>query len=126
MKARTAQANQIWALLAEFGLVIPQGIRCLFDRVPDLIFEDGGESLPGRFHFLIIRLMEHLKTLDRDVQEPEQEIQQWHRTSEASRRLEAIPGIGPLTASALVAAMESRRAGPSTRRGWLERRVDGL
>ncbi len=108
VKARTAQANQIRGLLAEFGLIIPQGIGRIYERVPGLI-EDAETALPGRFRFLIERLVEHLRAIDRQVQELEQEIQRWHRDSEASRRLEAIPGIGPLTASALVASAGDAR-----------------
>src|SRR5207247_9332362 len=48
-------------------------------------------------------LGEHLQELDRQVVALEGEIQRWHRGNDASRRLAAIPGIGSLTASALVA-----------------------
>lgn len=102
--ARSAQANQIRGLLIEFGLVIPQGIRHIYERVPDMI-EDADNALPGRFRLLIARLLEHLKELDRQVAELEREIELWHRGSEVSRRLETIPGIGPLTASALAASV---------------------
>ena len=101
--ARSAQANQIRGLMIEFGLVIPQGIRHIYERVPDMI-EDADNPLPGRFRLLIARLLEHLRELDRQVGELEREIELWHRSSEVSRRLETIPGIGPLTASALVAS----------------------
>lgn len=101
--ARSAQANQIRGLLIEFGLVIPQGIRHIYERVPDMI-EDADNALPGRFRLLIERLLQHLRELDRQVVELEHEIELWHRGSEVSRRLETIPGIGPLTASALVAS----------------------
>jgi len=101
--ARTAQANQIRGLLMEFGLVIPQGIGHIYTRVPELI-EDACNELPGRFRMLVDRLLEHLRELDRQVRELEREIEQWHRSSEVSRRLETIPGIGPMTASALVAS----------------------
>jgi len=100
--ARTAQANQIRGLLIEFGLTVPQGIRHIFERVPEMI-EDGSNDLPGLFRLVIDRLLEHLKTLDKNVTELEREIEQWHRSSEPSRRLATIPGIGPITASALVA-----------------------
>lgn len=108
VKARTAQANQIRGLLAEFGQVIPQGIRTIYERVPAII-EDAEMVLPGRFRLLIDRLLEHLKTLDLQVKELEREIQKWHRDSEPSQRLEAIPGIGPITASALVASAGDAR-----------------
>ncbi len=104
VKARTAQANQIRGLLAEFGLIIPQGIGYITSRVPELI-EDASNELPGGFRRLVQRLLEHLKELDRQVQELEMQIVVWHRQSEASRKLEQIAGIGPITASALVASL---------------------
>jgi transposase len=104
IKARTAQGNQIRGLLGEYGLIIPQGIGNIAKRVPSLI-EDATNELPGTFRVLIDRLLEHLKALDRQVAELEAQITAWHRESEASRRLEQIPGIGPITATALVATM---------------------
>ena len=102
VKARTAQANQIRGLLAEFGLVIPQGIVHIATSLPEIL-EDGENGLPGAFRQLIERLGAHLKELDRQVQELEVQIQLWHRSHPASRRLADIPGVGPITASALVA-----------------------
>jgi transposase len=104
VKARTAQANQIRGLLGEFGLVIPQGIWNVAKRVPELL-EDASNELPVPFRQLIDRLREHLKELDRQVKEFEKEIIVWHRSSDLSRKLEQIPGIGPLAASALVASI---------------------
>lgn len=104
VKARTAQANQIRGLLGEYGLIVPQGIAYLTQRVPSLI-EDACNELPGSFRLLIQRLLEHLKLLQQQVDEIESQIKAWHRSSEASRRLEQIPGIGPLTATALVASV---------------------
>ncbi|CAN7465450.1 IS110 family transposase [Cupriavidus necator] len=104
IKARTAQANQIRGLLAEYGLVVPQGIAYIALRVPDLI-EDATNDLPGTFRQLIDRLLEHLKLLDRQVNEIEAQIKAWHRDDEISRRLEQVPGIGPITASALAATV---------------------
>jgi transposase len=104
VKARTAQANQIRGLLGEFGLVIPKGICNIAKRVPELL-EDASNELPVPFRHLIDSLNEHLKELDRQVKEFEKEIIAWHRGSELSRKLEDIPGIGPLAASALVASI---------------------
>ena len=104
VKARTAQANQIRGLLAEFGLVVPQGIAYIASRVPDLI-EDATQQLTGDFRRLIDRLLEHLKVLDTQVDEIEVQIKAWHRNSEVSKRLEKVPGIGPLTATALAATV---------------------
>jgi transposase len=104
VKARTAQANQIRGLLGEYGLVVPQGIAYIAQRVPPLI-EDAENELPGSFRLLIQRLLDHLKALQDQVEEIEVQIKAWHRASEASQRLEKVPGIGPLTASALVASI---------------------
>ena len=104
IKARTAQANQIRGLLSEFGLVIPKGIGAIARALPECL-EDAENGLPGAFRALLARLGAHLKELTRQVRELEGEIQQWHRHNAASLRLEKIPGIGPLTASALVASV---------------------
>ena len=104
VKARTAQANQIRGLLGEFGIVIPQGIGHVGKRLP-AILEDGENGLPDPFRLLLQRLGEHLKEMDRQVGELEREIQRWHRHNEVSHKLAAIPGIGPITASALVASV---------------------
>src|SRR5512144_2232743 len=109
VKARTAQANQIRGLLAEYGIIIPQGIDNIAPRLP-AILEDGENELPGVFRELLHRLGEHLKELDRQVRDLEQQIQQWHQAQAASRRLARIPGIGPLTASALVASIGDARS----------------
>jgi transposase len=101
--ARTAQANQIRGLLGEFGLVIPVGIRCIEGQVPEIL-EDARNGLSGISRELIARLFEHFRALDRHVKELERDINAWHREDTASQRLQAIPGIGPLTASALVAS----------------------
>lgn len=108
VKARTAQANQIRGLLGEYGLVVPQGIAYIAKRVPDLI-EDESIELPGSFRLLIDRLLEHLKLLQRQVEEIEVQIKAWHRASDASRRLEKVPGVGPLTATAIVASVGNAR-----------------
>jgi len=108
VKARTAQANQIRGLLGEYGLIVPKGISFITSRVPALI-EDATNELPGSFRLLIDRLLESLKALDHQVVELEAEIKRWHRSNEASVRLEKIPGIGPLTASALAATVGDAR-----------------
>ena len=104
VKARTAQANQIRGLLGEFGLVIPKGLIHIAKRVPEIL-EDAENGLPDTMRPLIQRLAEHLKLLDREVMALETQIETWHRHNEASRKLGKIPGIGPITASALVASL---------------------
>ena len=104
VKARTAQANQIRGLLAEYGIVIPKGIVHIGKRLPEIL-EDGEYELPGIFRQLIDRLGSNLMELDRQVKELEVQIQTWHRNSVDSKKLAKIPGIGPISASALVASI---------------------
>ncbi len=120
VKARTAQANQIRGLLGEYGIIIPQGIVHVAKRVPDIL-EDGENELPGVFRQLLGRLAEHLNELDRQVGELEVQIGSWHRDNEASKRLAQIPGIGPITASALVASIGDAKSFKNARQmaAWL-------
>jgi transposase len=104
VKARTAQANQIRGLLREFGINLPQGIGCIASRVPSIL-EDGDNGLPGIMRELLDRLLVHLNELGREVDDLERKIEALHRENHASRRLAQIPGIGPLTASALLASV---------------------
>ena len=108
VKARTAQGNQIRGLLSEFGIVIPQGIGQITKQVPEIL-EDGENGLPGAMRNLIERLAANLKEMDRQVKELEAQIQLWHRENEASRKLAEIPGLGPITASAIVATVGDAR-----------------
>lgn len=120
VRARTAQANQIRGLLAEYGIVIPQGICHITKRLPGIL-EDGERDLPGLFRQLLQRLGEHLKELDRQVGELELQIQLWHRQHSASCKLAQIPGIGPITASALVASIGDAKSFANGRQlaAWL-------
>ena len=106
--------------MAEFGIVLPQGIGHITKRLPEIL-EDGENELPGIFRQLLARLGEHLKELDRQVGELEQQILHWHRGNEASRRLAQIPGIGPITASALVATIGDAKQFKNARQlaAWL-------
>jgi len=104
ISARTAQANQIRGLLSEYGIIIPQGISNITKLVPDLL-EDASNELPGMFRLLVDRLMDHFKELYRQVAEIDVQIKAWHRQSDLSCKLEKIPGVGPVTATALVATI---------------------
>jgi transposase len=120
VKARTAQANQIRGLLAEYGYVLPKGIGQISKRVPEII-EDGENELPGCFRVLMQRLVEHLKDLGRQVVELTLEIQRWHRQSAASQKLAKIPGLGPISATALAASVGDARSFKNGRQlaAWL-------
>lgn len=117
---RTAQANQIRGLLSEFGIVIPKGIRYLERRLPEILV-NAGNGLSGMSCDLFNRLFNHFRELDRQVKEFEEQIKAWHRENADSRRLESIPGIGPITATALIAAIGNASAFENARQlaAWL-------
>ena len=104
VKARTAQVNQIRGLLAEFGIVMPKGARFIAQQMPGIL-EDGENGLPHRSRELFAQLLAHFRDLDRQMDELGRQIKEWHRQSEQSRRLEKIPGLGPLSASGVVASI---------------------
>jgi transposase len=62
-------------------------------------------ELPDSFRVLLQRLYPHLKELDKQVDELEATIAHWHCESDLSRKLAEVPGIGPITATALVASV---------------------
>jgi transposase len=103
VKDRTAQANQIRGLLAQDGLIVPQGISHITSHVPALI-EDASNVLPGRFRMLIDTLINHFKFLHEKILALEVQIRAGCK-SPTARLLQTIPGIGPISASALVAAI---------------------
>ena len=109
IKERIAMSNHIRAVLAEFGIVMPPGVRPFERRVPDLLADDSG-ALPA----LSRRTLQVLWTAyqhHRDhMAELENELAQWHRGNEASQRLADIPGIGLQTATALVAKLGSAQS----------------
>ena len=90
-------------LLAEFGIVLPQGVFALERGVPEIL-ADAENSLSDRVRERFSQLFGQLRALGATVREWEHEILAWHRDNPSSRRLEKIPGIGPLGASALVAS----------------------
>ena len=104
VKARTAQANQVRGLLSEYGIVLPQGIVHVAKRIPEIV-EDAENELPVMFRELLVRLREFLVQLNSQIQALEHQINAWHLNNEDSQRLAQIPGVGVLTASALVASI---------------------
>ena len=85
---RTALANRIRGLLAEYGLIVPQGVHHIARRVPEIL-EDASNELTDLVRALLARLLDHLKELDQQVKELEVQITDWHRDNELSCKLAA-------------------------------------
>jgi transposase len=104
---RTALANRIRGLLAEFGLVLPKGIGHVSKRA--LVLVDSCEELPEMARQGFARMLEHFRALNAQIKDLEDQILRWHRSNPLSQRIEQIPGIGPLGASAIVASVGDAR-----------------
>jgi len=120
VKSRTAVANQMRGLLGEFGLVLRPGIRQVREGVPALL-EDGELELPPMFRRLIAQLHAYLRDLDEQVDVVEQSLKAWHKSNDDSQRIAQVPGIGWLTATALVASIADARSFKNGRQlaAWL-------
>lgn len=108
VKQRTALSNQIRGLLAEFGLVIPQPLAQLRQRLPVLVLvlvQDLDNELTPMMRQLLALLQQRLRELDEPLALLEQQMGQASRHDVRSRRLQQIPGVGPITASALAASV---------------------
>ena len=108
VKQRTALSNLIRALLAEFGVVVPKGLSQLKAQLP-LVLADQGSELSALVRQLVHRLQDQLAQLQEAVAQLERQIRQWASQDEGAKRLQQIPGIGPISASALVASVADAR-----------------
>lgn len=104
MKTRTAQANRLRGLLLEYGIAIAQGIANVYKRVPEVLADESNE-LPDFLRQALRAEYDQLKLHEQHAQVLEAQVQRWHRECAASRAIERVPGIGVLSASALVASM---------------------
>ena len=106
---RTAVVNQVRSLLLERGRTVPKGRRHLEQALPRIL-EDAELPLAGSFRVLLAQLQLELEQLAGRIEQMDTVIQQEARENEACQRLMAIPGIGPVTATAVVAAIGNGRA----------------
>jgi transposase len=106
---RTAKANQIRGLVGEYGIVAPKGIQQLRRALPDWL-EDAENALTVNFRSLLADLAEDLRYLDDRIALLDEQIAQRVKEDPVARRLLALRGIGPLTASALAGALGNAQA----------------
>ena len=101
---RTALVNQIRALLLERGLTLPKGRRHLEQALP-IILQEGAATLSGSFQLLLEQMKLELEQVNARIAQLDNVIAQTAREQDSCQRLTDIPGIGPVTATALVAAV---------------------
>ena len=104
IRQQTSVINAIRAHLAEFGIVAPVG-RNGVDQLLGIVADLADKRLPEVARTCVAALGAQLRMLKAQILEFDRMIRAWHRSSEASRRLDAIPGVGPALATALVASV---------------------
>jgi len=112
-------ANALRAHLAEFGLVCNPGVRNLIKLVRTVFDErDAQRMLPEMAQVALVTLVRRLLELEDELRNLDRVLHAWHRQNGASRRLAAVPGIGVITATAIVATVSDPRqfrSGPTVR-----------
>ncbi|MBC8210905.1 MAG: IS110 family transposase [Gammaproteobacteria bacterium] len=101
---RTAQANQIRGLLMEYGIIIPKGIFYIRKYIPSIL-EDAENGLTVLFRELLSMLYDEMVHLDERIQQLELKLETIASINQNCQRLLTIPGVGLLSATALIAAI---------------------
>jgi transposase len=101
---RTALINQLRAILLERGTTVPQGRRT-FERAVDALLAEGSSLPTGRIRALVGDMRGEWHEIDRRIAALDREFVELARADAAARRLSSVPGIGPLTATAMIAAV---------------------
>jgi transposase len=120
VKERTAKVNPLRGWLGECGIVTGQGLAQVRKRLPE-IWEDGENGLSGLARELFADLSQQIQELDRQISAYEVKIRQPYQQSAGVKKLGQIPGIGPITATAMVASLGEGQAFESGRQvsAWL-------
>jgi transposase len=115
---RTALANPLRGVLGEYGFGVPQGIGRVRKAIP-LLVEDADNGLSDLCHALLWDVYQRVCTLDAEITRYTARIAQLAQQSEVCQRLTSGEGVGPLTATAFVAAVYDPGAlmGAIVRRG---------
>jgi transposase len=122
IRQKTMAVNALRGHLAEFGMVARQGSKGFWELVERIFSEDADDTLlPSAARIALGALTNQIRHLQTAIKRIEVELLAWHRTSEASRRLETIPGIGFITATAIAATITDPAHFTSSRQfaAWL-------
>jgi transposase len=104
VRQRTTLINALRAHLAEFGIVAGIGRNGL-EKLLDLIKDGNDDRVPAAAGDCLLALRDQLEMVKHQILEADRRILVWHRSSEVSQRLDDIPGVGPVIATALVASV---------------------
>jgi transposase len=109
IRQQTSVINAIRAHLAEFGIVAPVG-RNGVEQLLGVVADQSDKRLPKVARACLVALGNQLRALKAQILEFDRRIMAWHRSNETSMRLDAIPGVGPALATALVASIGDPKA----------------
>jgi transposase len=104
VKSRTMQVNQLRGLLYEFGVTLKAGRIAGLAEARERLYEIE-QVVPGTLFCALRDQLQHIDRLDGEIKKLERQLTIWQRQEAACKRLAEIPGIGPLTATALVATI---------------------
>ena len=104
VRQRTMLVNALRGHLAEYGIIAPQGLPSV-PKLREVAEKARGAAVPELAWRCIRLIIAQLEEAHVRIHDVEQEILIWHRTNEVSQRLETIPGVGIITASALAATI---------------------
>jgi transposase len=104
VRQRTMLANALRGHLSEFGIVVAKGIQNV-QKLVAIVGDYGDSRLPDVAREVLAMMIEQLRDTTRKIDALEKRLRGWHRSNEVSRRLATTPGIGPMTATALVATV---------------------
>ena len=109
IRQQTSVINAIRAHFAEFGIVAPVGRKGV-EALLTIIADPSDKRLPEAARACLAALGVQLRTLKAQILEFDRRIMAWHRSNETSKRLDAIPGVGHVLATALVASIGDPKA----------------
>ncbi|WP_407179298.1 IS110 family transposase [Bradyrhizobium sp. STM 3562] len=109
IRQQTAVINSIRAYLAEFGIVAPVGRRGV-EQLLEVGADKAEDRVPEVARMCLAALGGQLRALKAQILEFDRRIIAWHRSNTTSKRLDAIPGVGPALATALVASIADPKA----------------
>jgi transposase len=109
VRQQNAVINSIRAHLAELGIVAPVG-RNGVEELLDVVADPEDDRVPDAARECVAALGAQLRMLKAQILEFDRRITAWHRSNETSKRLDEIPGVGPVLATALVASVADPKA----------------
>ena len=120
IRQQNSVINAIRAHLAEFGIVAPVGRKGV-EQLLRIVTDPSDKRLPEVVRSCVIALGSQLLSLKKQILDFDRMIMAWHRSDETSRRLDCIPGVGPLLATALVVSVADPKTFRSGRKfsAWI-------